>query len=97
MSQERPYHLSQVLFRLRKANKAETDLVMVAEDYSLTDLIADLQGIATGFQRELTRADADHIRTTYLEELKEDPAALSAFYARLGSHLTPKEQDEPAD
>lgn len=97
MSQERPYHLSQVLFRLRKANKAETDLVMVAEDYSLTDLIADLRSIATGFQRELTRADEDYIRTNYMNELKADPAALKAFYARLGSRLTPKEQDEPAN
>lgn len=93
MSQERPYHLSQVLFRLRKANKSETDLVMVAENYSLTDLIADLRGIATGFQRELTRADADHIRTTYLDELKEDPVALKAFFDKISSPLTPTETE----
>jgi hypothetical protein len=85
----RPYHLSQVIFLLRKAKQAETDLVMVAENYSLTELISDLSSIATGFQQELTQADENHIRTTRMNEMKKDPEMLAAFYAKLKMNLEP--------
>ena len=74
MSKERPEHLHEVIKKLGDPNKVGTSQIWVGKDYSLKELIDDLQRIATGFPKSISYKQSSSLIKEQAARIAKDPA-----------------------